>query len=63
MITVHLSSHSRAVVDQVTQNMISTPHVLQVQHLTGRADFMLTVAVRDGEELKDFILDHITVRD
>lgn len=61
VITVQLSSHSRTVVDQFTQNMVNTPHVLQVLHLTGRADFMLTVAIRDGEELKDFILDHVTV--
>ncbi|GAB3192903.1 Lrp/AsnC family transcriptional regulator [Nesterenkonia suensis] len=61
VITVYMSSHSREAVDQFLDSMVTTPHVLQVVHLTGRADFMLTVAMRSAEELKNFVLDHITV--
>ena len=30
-------------------------------NLTGRYDFMVTVAVSDGEQLRAFVLDHVTV--
>lgn len=61
IITVYMSSHSRQAVDHFMETMAAAPNVLQVVHLTGRSDFMVTVAVAGREQLKDFVLDHVTV--
>lgn len=61
MITVYMSSHSRQAVDDFMSSMVNAPNVVEVVHLTGRSDFMVSVAVTDREQLKNFVLDHITV--
>ncbi len=61
VIMVVLTNHSREVVDRFMESMVQTPNVLQVMNLTGRYDFMVTVAVADGEQLRAFVLDHVTV--
>ncbi len=61
IITVYMSSHSRETVDHFMDSMVNTPHVVRVINLTGRSDFMVTVAVADREQLKNFVLDHVTV--
>lgn len=61
IITVYMSSHSREAVDHFMETMVDTPNVVRVTHLTGRSDFMVTVAVADREQLKNFVLDHVTV--
>lgn len=61
VITVYMSSHSREAVDNFMESMVHTPNVVHVIHLTGRSDFMVTVAVSDREQLKNFVLDHVTV--
>lgn len=60
IITVYMSSHSRQAVDDFMHTMVATPNVVEVTHLTGRSDFMVTVAVADREQLKNFVLDHVT---
>lgn len=61
VVMVFLANHSRKVVDRVMAGLVSTPNVLQVMNLTGRYDFMVTVAVADGDALRNFVLDHVTV--
>lgn len=61
VIMVVLTNHSREIVDRFMESMVQTPNVLQVMNLTGRYDFMVTVAVSDGEQLRNFVLDHVTV--
>lgn len=61
VVTVFLASHSREVVDRFMRAMAQAPNVLQVMNLTGRYDFMVVVAVADGEQLRSFVLDHVTV--
>lgn len=61
VIMVVLTNHSREVVDRFMESMVQTPNVLQVMNLTGRYDFMVTVVVADGEQLRTFVLDHVTV--
>ena len=62
VIMVFLANHSREVVDRFMSTMVESPHVEQVMNLTGRYDFMVTVAVADGEQLRAFVLDHVTVQ-
>ncbi|CAG7615843.1 Lrp/AsnC family transcriptional regulator [Leucobacter soli] len=61
VIMVYLANHSRDVVDRFMTSMVRAPHVIQVMNLTGRYDFMLTLAVASSDELRNFVLDHITV--
>lgn len=61
VIMVVLTNHSREVVDRFMSSMVRAPNVVRVMNLTGRYDFMITVAVADGEQLRSFVLDHVTV--
>lgn len=61
IVLVFLARHNRDVVDEFTAHIVQQPHVLSVMNLTGRFDFMITVAVADAEELRRFVLDHVTV--
>lgn len=61
IILVFLTRHSREIVDEFRQHMAKQPHVLSVMNLTGRYDFMVTVAVSDTEQLRTFVLDHVTI--
>lgn len=61
VITVYINSHSREIVESFLRAMVEAPHVVNVTHLTGRSDFMITVAVQDAHALQHFILDHVTV--
>jgi DNA-binding Lrp family transcriptional regulator len=61
VVLVFLARHSREVVDEFMAHMVRQPNVLNVMNLTGRYDFMITVAVADTEELRRFVLDHVTV--
>lgn len=60
VVMVFMVSHSRENVERFMQAMVGTPNVIQVMNLTGRFDFMVTVAVADGDELQGIVLDHIT---
>ena len=61
VIMIVLTNHSRETVDRFMASMVRAPNVLQVMNLTGRYDFMVTVAVADAEQLRTFVLDHVTV--
>ena len=61
VIMIVLTNHSRETVDRFMTSMVRAPNVLQVMNLTGRYDFMVTVAVADAEQLRTFVLDHVTV--
>lgn len=61
VVMVFLTNHSRETVDRFMTSMVQAPNVLQVINLTGRYDFMLTLAVADAEELRTLVLDHVTV--
>ena len=36
------------------------PEVVNIYHLAGQVDFMLYIAVRDKDHLRDFVMDHVT---
>jgi DNA-binding Lrp family transcriptional regulator len=36
--------------------------VLAVYHVSGQTDYLLHVAVRDAEDLRDFVLDHVVTQ-
>jgi len=63
MVSVQLSSHSRSVVETFREDVRNRPEVVALYHLGGRTDFLLHVAVRDPEHLRDLILSAFTERE
>lgn len=61
VIKVRLSSHNRDFVRQFHSVLTKIPGVLTAFHVAGEDDYLLHVAVRTPEELRDLVLDHLTV--
>ena len=62
VVAVRLSRHSRALVDSFREHVLGTPEVRMVYHVAGASDFLLHVAVRDPEHLRELVLSAFTVR-
>lgn len=62
MIGVRLQRHSRETVDAFRDELIDEPEVIAIYYLSGATDFLLHVAVRDSDHLRDFALDRLTAR-
>ncbi len=62
MIAVRLRKHSRDVVDSFRNHVAELPEVRSVFHVTGGDDFLVHVAVRDSDHLRDLALDSFTTR-
>jgi DNA-binding Lrp family transcriptional regulator len=62
MIGVQLRGHSRTVIDSFQATTRALPEVVAIYYLAGAIDFMIHVAVRDSDHLRDFTLDAITSR-
>ena len=61
-VSVRLSIHSREVVDAFRAHIVTLPEVVAVYHIAGEADFLVHVAVRDAEHLRNLTLDGFTTR-
>ena len=62
MIAVRLRLHSRELVDTFRTYVGELPEVRSVFHVTGGDDFLVHVAVRDSDHLRDLALDSFTTR-
>ncbi|MEQ8763313.1 MAG: Lrp/AsnC family transcriptional regulator [Planctomycetota bacterium] len=62
MIAIQLSRHSRASFDSIRAHLLSRPEVVGLFHVAGRDDFLLHVAVRDSDHLRDLTWQSITTR-
>jgi DNA-binding Lrp family transcriptional regulator len=62
MIAVRLQQHSRNLVDAFRGYVVELPEVRGVFHVTGGDDFLVHVAVRDSDHLRDLALDSFTTR-
>ncbi|GAA1888624.1 Lrp/AsnC family transcriptional regulator [Streptomyces sp. NPDC020096] len=60
MISVRLHSHRRDQVDRFVREIPRLPGVVELFHVSGADDYLLRVAVRDSDALRDFVLDHLT---
>lgn len=63
IVSIRLARHSREAVQAFQDHVESLPEVLAVYHITGRQDFVLHVAVRDTDHLRDLTMDHFTTRE
>ncbi len=61
MIKVRMRNHTPDNVRDLFDALSRIPHVLQVFHVAGVDDFLVHVAVRSAEALRDIVLGHITV--
>lgn len=61
VIKVRLGSHTKEGVSRLFDALRATPGVLQVFHLAGEDDFLVHIAVRDAEALRDIVLEQITL--
>lgn len=62
MIAVRLRLHSRDLVDSFREYVAELTEVRSVFHVTGGDDFLVHVAVRDSDHLRDLALDSFTTR-
>lgn len=62
MITVRLRRHSRRDVVAFRSHLLALPEVIAVYHVGGSYDFVVHVAVRDSNHLRDLALDSFTAR-
>ena len=63
IVAVRLRSHDRAQIDRVMRLLPALPEVIQSFHVAGDDDWLLHVAVASAEDLRDFVLDHLTVHE
>jgi len=61
-VAVRLSQHSREVVETFRAHLLSLQEVVSVYHTGGENDFIVHVAVRDADHLRDLALDAFTTR-
>jgi DNA-binding Lrp family transcriptional regulator len=60
LIGVSLSRHTREAVESFQAHALATREVMAVYHVTGDRDFLIHVAVRDAEHLRDLALEAFT---
>ena len=62
MIAVRLTEHNRELVDAFRDHVVTLEEVVAVYHMAGVNDFLLHIAVRDADHLRDLALTAFTTR-
>jgi len=62
MIAVRLQRHSREIVTSFRDYVLGLTEVRAVYHVAGADDFLVHVAVRDADHLRDLAMDAFTTR-
>jgi DNA-binding Lrp family transcriptional regulator len=62
LVFVRLDRHSRQKVQSFRRHVLGLKETLGVFHVAGRHDFVVHVAVRDADHLRDLALDGFTTR-
>jgi len=63
MTAIRLGKHSSDIFNQFRQALLNCPEVVRMYHMGGENDFLLHIAVKNTEHLRDFIFHSITSRD
>ena len=61
-VLVRLAQHNRAVLDGFRDHLETLPEVVSVYHVAGQQDFVVHVAVKDADHLRNLALDSFTTR-
>jgi DNA-binding Lrp family transcriptional regulator len=59
---VRLRQHSREIVETFREHALQLPEVMTLYHVAGEHDFLVHVAVRDADHLRDLAIDAFTTR-
>ena len=62
LIAIRFRPHTRELVEPFWTYIMELPETLNLSHVSGADDFLLQIAVRDIEHLRDFVLDRLTSR-
>ncbi len=62
IIGVRLAVHSRGLIDDFHRHVLELPETISVFHVGGADDYLVHVAVRDTEALREIVLDGFTAR-
>jgi len=62
MISVRLRVHSRAAFESFSDHLRTLPEAVAVYQLAGVDDFLVHVAVRDADHLRELAMDQFTAR-
>ncbi|HBL26823.1 MAG TPA: ArsR family transcriptional regulator [Acidobacteria bacterium] len=62
LVSVRLTRHSRELVEAFRAHALAVPEVVALYHVGGADDFLLHVAVRDTEHLRELALTAFTER-
>jgi len=62
MVAIRMNQHSRVGLEAFQNYVIDLKEVVTVYHLSGANDFMVHIAVKDAETLRDFVLDSFAER-
>lgn len=60
MIAVRLRSEARGAINDFSDRMAAMPEVLNVYFLAGADDFHVHVAAKDPDDLRMFVVDHLS---
>ncbi len=60
VVAVRLAAHDRAQIQEFTATVNALPGVLMVFHVTGQIDYLVWVAATDTQDLRRFVVDHLT---
>jgi len=60
MIAVQLNAHTKRHIEAFVRDVPLLPGVVSAFHVAGADDYLLHIAVRDSNALRDFVLDHLT---
>ena len=62
MICLRMVRHDRDLIDSFRAHCLAHDEVVSFYHVSGDDDFMLQVAVRDVDQLREFIINNLSVR-
>jgi len=62
LVAVRLEKHVRGAIAGFERHVVSMPEVRAIYHLTGANDYLVHVAVRDSEHLREFVLTGFSTR-
>lgn len=60
MIAVRLRGDARAAINEFSERLAAMTEVLNVYFLAGADDFLVHVAARDPDDLRAFVVDHLS---
>lgn len=63
MIAVRLGRHTQEIVEGFRDYSLGLPETLDLYHVAGKDDFLVHVAVRDADHLRDMTMSAFTTRD